>query len=136
MNKHLEIEQYLAGERATGDDSHLVECAACRDEVARMEALLAKFGESAREWGRLEVRDGLEIRHVRPNHVARWVAVAAAFVLIAAVPLYRGYMQREAAAQAKADAVLLDAIAVDISRPAPQPLEPLIQLVSTQGENR
>jgi len=133
MSEHLEIERYLAGERAEADDRHLSECAACRDEIARMEAVLADFGASAREWGTRPVRHaGGRTAGV----TGRWLMFAAAALLLAAIPVYYSYAQHQAAAQAKADTALLDAISADISRPAPEPLEPLIDLVSTQGENR
>lgn len=134
MSEHLEIERYLAGDRNAASEQHLNECAACREEAARMETTLAQFSAGVREWARLAPVDGLATR--RPAHWTRWLALAAAALLLALMPAYQVLTQRRAAAQAKADSVLLDAIAADISRPAPEPLEPLIELVSTQGENR
>ena len=68
----------------------------------------------------------------------RWVAVAAAALLLAAIPVYRNYSQRQATARANANAILMEEISADISRSAPEPLEPLVNLVSlsTTGESQ
>jgi hypothetical protein len=138
MSEHLEIERYLAGDRTAAAEQHLVECAECRDDVARMESVLAQFRVNAHLWGRAAVSRGLVTRLSPPANCRAtwWFALATAVLLFASVPMYRGYTERQAAAQAKADAALLDEIGADISRPAPQTLEPLIDLVSTEGARR
>jgi hypothetical protein len=138
MHEHLQIERYVAGDRTAAAEQHLAECAACRDDVARMECVLAQFGVSAHLWARAAVSHGLVTRLSPPakGHGAWWFALVAAVLLSASVPMYRSYTQGQAAAQAKADAVLWDEIGADISRPAPQTLEPLIDLVSTEGAHR
>jgi hypothetical protein len=137
MSEHLDFERHLAGESTDSDARHLSDCAVCRDEIARMQAILGEFTASARAWGEQAAHAGGKAPFGRTAGVTgRWLIIAAAALLLAAIPVYHSYAQREAAAQAKADAALLDAISADISRPAPEPLEPLIELVSTQGENR
>ncbi len=110
-----------------------------------MEAALAQFALSTRRWSESQPLSrppaGWLAAHARPSRQmapARWAAVAATAAVLLGVPLYRNFSQRQAAAQAKADAVLLEEVSTDISRPAPEPLEPLIELVSQSntGENR
>lgn len=143
-NGHLDsdtIDRYVAGERSAAAEEHLGECARCRDAIGRVETALAGFRAGARLWSesrqpiRWDAARGPAPRRPGP---ARWAAVAAAALVVAAVPLYRGYVERRAEAQAKADAVLLEEVSADLSRPAPEPLEPLIQLVSQSntGEHR
>lgn len=140
MNRHLDseaIDRWLIGERNPATGNHLGDCAECRLEVARLESALTEFRDVARRgsdrqplsrppagWVAGSVAGG---RWPTP---LRWAAVAAAAVLLAALPAYLNYSQRQAAAQAKADALLLEEVSTDISRPAPEPLEPLIKLVS------
>ena len=135
-NEHLDsetIDRHLAGERSSVAERHAAACADCRQELDRAERALAGFRASARLWS----ESSRPVEWARPCRPAprwpmpaRWAAVAAAALVLAAVPLYRDYAERRAEAQAKADAVLLEEIRTDISRPAPEPLEPLIKLVS------
>jgi len=148
MNEHLDsetLERHIAGDRSPEAENHLRDCAACRAAMSRMEAALAQFALSTRRWSESQPLSrppaGWAAAHARPSRQmapARWAAVAATAAVLLGVPLYRSYSQRQAAAQAKADAVLLEEVSTDISRPAPEPLEPLIELVSQSntGENR
>jgi predicted anti-sigma-YlaC factor YlaD len=150
MNGHLNsemIDRHIGGERSVEAENHLRECAACREAVRHMETALARFGGSTRAWSERQALARPPARWMpapsRPLWIApaRWAAVAAAAIVLTALPVYHGYTRRQAAAQAKADAVLLDQIAADISRPAPEPLEPLIELISesspsTTGETQ
>ncbi|HUK18581.1 MAG TPA: hypothetical protein VLW65_19300 [Bryobacteraceae bacterium] len=147
MNEHLDsqtLERHIAGERTPEAENHLRECAACRAAVSRMEAALAQFALSTRRWSESQALSRPPagwLASARPRRrmaPARWAAVAATAAVLLAVPLYYNYSQRQAAAQARADAVLLEEVSTDISRPAPEPLEPLIELVSQSntGENR
>jgi hypothetical protein len=139
------IGRWLMGERPPETGDHLRDCAECRAEVARLESLVTGFGESARAWTARQrlaappagwtISSNSEPRRVTP---LRWVAVAAAALLLAAVPVYRSYSLRQATARANANAILMEEISADISRSAPEPLEPLVNLVSqsTTGESQ
>jgi hypothetical protein len=138
------IDRWLIGGRSTETGDHLRHCAGCRAELARRESMIADFRDAAHEWTR---RQPLAVpppvwaadagSHRRRFAPMRWAAVAVA-ALLAAVPLYNDYSQRQAAARASANAQLLEAVSADISRSAPEPLEPLVKLVSqsTTGETQ
>jgi maltooligosyltrehalose synthase len=155
MNEHLNpeaMDRYLAGERGPAAERHLLECAECREAMGRMEAALQQFRASARVWseshplsrppGDLASRAERSAARNRWTAPARWAAVATAALALTALPVYRNYSRRHAAAQARADALLLEQVRADLSRPAPEPLEPLIDLISqsttqpTTGDNR
>jgi len=152
MDRHLDsetMERWLAGERGASAGEHLGVCPECRAEVARLESLLAGFRGAAREWsGRQPLARppaGWAASTIAPRRrltVMRWAAVAVAAGLLAAIPAYRDYRRREAAAQAAAqaaaNALLLEQVSADISRPVPEPLAPLIELVSqpATGDNQ
>lgn len=135
-NEHLDreaMDRYLAGEGGAVAEQHLAECAACRQEVEQVELALSGFRDSARLWSRTHRPvEWMPSHRPAPRRLMplRWAATATAAIVLVGIPLYRNYSKRRAEAQAKADAVLLEEIGADISRPAPEPLEPLIKLVS------
>ena len=155
MREHLNseaIDRHLAGERSPLVENHLRECAECREAVARMGAVWQQFHAATHAWSESQAlsapptgwtnRAAQSAKRHRWIAPARWAAVATAALALAALPLYRGYSHRHDAAQAQADALLLEEVNADLSRPAPEPLEPLIELVSqsttqsTNGDNR
>ena len=148
MYRHLDsedVDQWLVGERNPAAEDHLRDCAECRSEVARLESALTGFCDSAHQWSARQPLSrppaGWVARSVTGRRWAapmRWAVVAALTVLLAALPLYRNHSRRQAAAEARANALLLEQVSADISRPAPEPLEPLIKLVSqsTSGGNQ
>jgi len=139
------IDRRLIGEDNPATESHLRDCAECSRKVARLGLALTGFRDATRQWS-----DRQPLSRPPSGWVAdtatgrrwmtplRWVAVAATAVLLAGLPVYRDCSQRQAEAQAKANAQLLEDVSTDISRSAPEPLEPLMKLVSqsTTGENR
>ena len=111
----------------------MAECQQCRADVARFESTLAAFGGAVRDWSEQQsvvrpLRDG---RRARPF---RWAGVAAAALLVVAVPIYRQDQQRRAE-RARADAVLMEQVDVAVSRVTAAPMEPLAKLM-TWDENR
>jgi hypothetical protein len=61
----------------------------------------------------------------------RWALVAAALLVLAAVPVYRNVQDRQRQAEiARADALLLEQVDAEVSRAVPRPMEPLVKLVS------
>jgi hypothetical protein len=143
-DRHLDadaMDRYLAGERGAEAGQHLGACAQCREALELVDLALARFRGSAKMWAENAVPAEPWVAQTLPRRrfvSLRWAAVAAAGIVLAAVPLYRNYETRRAAAQARADTLLLEEVSADISRPAPEPLEPLIELVSqsSTGENR
>jgi len=148
MKQHLDSDalgRWLVGERSPATENHLRDCAECRQEAARLESALAHFRDAARQWSDRQPLSrppagwaAASVARRRWIAPMRWAALVAAVALLAAPPVYRNYSRRLAAEQAEANALLLEQVSADISRPAPEPLEPLIKLVSqsTTGDNR
>ena len=141
MIQHLssrEVSQWIIGERTPQQERHVRECPECGAELARVEASLALFRGSVRHWSDgqnraeppamgsiLAARRG---PRVRPMH---WALVAAALLVLAAVPIYRNAQDRQRQAEiARADALLLEQVDAEVSRAIPRPMEPLVKLVS------
>jgi hypothetical protein len=139
MKKHLSgprISAWLAGERTPEEERHLSECPQCRAEVAGLENAVANFRGSFREWScAMSNRDPLVRWHpqLAQRHSgvppARWLLIAATLVVLVGVPIYRNAERQRAAAQARADALLMEQVDAVLSRPVPAPMEPLLSLV-------
>jgi hypothetical protein len=141
MSPHLssrQISRWMTGERTPQQELHVRECPECGAELARMEASLALFRGSVRHWSDgqrraeppaigslLTARRGFGMRPMR------WALVAAALLVLAAVPVYRNAQDRQRRAEmARADALLLEQVDAEVSRAVPRPMEPLVKLVS------
>ena len=134
MSQHLssgEISQWMIGERTPQQEHHVRQCSECGAEVARMEAALGLFRDSVRHWSDGQVRVPRPLTpEPRPQPI-RWVLVAAALLVLAAVPIYRNAQDRQRQAEiARADALLLEQVDAEVSRAIPRPMEPLVKLVS------
>jgi hypothetical protein len=135
MNSHLSperISKWMMGERTSPEEQHVLECPQCSAEVARFQSALAGFGGAVRDCSERQsvmkpVRDG---RHARPF---RWAWVAAAALLLAAVPIYRENQQRQAE-RARADAALMEQVDAQVSRAIAAPMEPLAKLMTWDGK--
>ena len=148
MNQHLssdQIARWMAGERTASEEQHASQCAECGAELARMEAALALFRGSVREWSEQESagRPRAWVAQREPRAlVLRWAMVAAALLMLVWVPIYQGAKEKQRKAElARADAALLEQVDAEISRAVPAPMEPLIKLVawdsaSTNQKNR
>ena len=140
MKQHLTSEQisrWIVGERTAQMEEHAAECPECSAEIARMEAALSMYRSSVRQWS--ERQTGLERanawkpegRGFRMPQPMRWALIAAALLILVAIPLYRGAQEKQRRAEmAKADALLLEQVDAGISRAVPQPMEPLLRLVT------
>jgi hypothetical protein len=148
MNQHLssrQISSWLMGERTPQAEEHVRGCEQCRAEVARAEAALGLFRDSVRGYAGQTI--GLyrspsarawqtarndDLPHKRLRLWPAGLAWAAAILTIVAVPLYRGVHQQRApqAEAVAADALLLEQVDAELSRTVPQPMEPLMKLVS------
>jgi len=136
MNGHLspvEISEWLAGIRADGAERHVAECADCAAELERASAPLAQFGVAMRAWGAAET-PALRAEPLwsaarrRRRFTALRVALAAAAALLVAAPVYRQH-QRALEVARQQDEALLEQVQAEVSRSAPEPMQPLEKLV-------
>jgi hypothetical protein len=140
MSQHLssqEISQWMIGERTAQQEQHVGQCSECGAELARMEAALTLFRGSVRHWsGRQSRAEPPAIPSILPargsrTQPVRWALVAAALLVLAAVPIYRNAQETQRQADlARADALLLEQVDAEVSRAVPRPMEPLVKLVS------
>jgi hypothetical protein len=140
MSQHLssqEISQWMIGERTPQQEQHVRQCSQCGAELDRLEAALALFRGSVRHWsGRQSRAEPPAIASMSPAQGSRiqpmrWALVAAALLVLAAVPIYRNAQDRQRQAEiARADALLLEQVDAEVSRAVPRPMEPLVKLVS------
>jgi hypothetical protein len=141
MSQHLssrEVSQWMAGERTPQQEQHVRQCPECGAELALMEAALALFRGSVRHWSDGQSRAAppaigsiLAARLGSRIQPMRWALVAAALLVLAAVPIYRNVQVRQRQAEiARADALLLEQVDAEVSRAVPRPMEPLAKLVS------
>lgn len=137
MTEHLpagRIAEWVCGERAPEEQTHVRECARCRAEIARLESALGQFREAVRGWSGAEseraLRRAWAAADRRPARAwLRWPALAAALAL-AVAPVYRTVRDRQRAAEAAADAQLLEQVDREVSESVPSSMEPLSQVVS------
>jgi hypothetical protein len=135
MNGHLspvEMSEWLAGIRAAAAERHLAECAGCAAELARASEPLTRFGVAARAWCAAETpvlwpQPVAPLAPRRRRFTAWPVALAAAAALMVAAPVYRQHQR--ALEMARQDEALLEQVQTEISRSAPEPMQPLENLV-------
>ena len=138
MTEHLSadrIAECVGGGPGPEEQRHLLECAECRAGVARLESALGQFREAVRGWSDGQSGRALEraraAAHRRPARVwFRWPVLAALALALAVAPVYKTVRDRQRAAQALADAQLLEQVDREVSESVPSPMEPLAQLVS------
>jgi len=137
MTEHLpagRIAECVGGAPTPEAQRHLGECAQCRAGVARLESALGQFREAVRGWSDGQSEAALERARAaarRPGRAwFRWPVLAAAALALIAAPVYKTLRDRQRAAQALADAQLLEQVDREVSESVPSPMEPLAQLVS------
>lgn len=118
------------------------ECAPCNAEAVRLSSPVSEFRSAVTAWSALQkgstppaMWKPLErrVRHI--SRYLRWQIAAAALVLAVAVPICRNAGQRQRAAEAfRADSRLWEEVNVQVSRPVPSPLEPLMNLVEWEPQ--
>lgn len=126
---HLSKEQiarWVAGERGAEAEVHIAGCDACREEVERFAGMLAQFRNSAES----VPAPPYSLRGPRHAVWPRYLAVAAALVVLTSLPLYQRHRDRERAEMERQDALLLQQVDAGISRGVPDSMEPLVQMVS------
>jgi hypothetical protein len=140
MSQHLssqQISRWMIGERTPQEEQHARECPECGAELARLEAALALFRGSVRHWSDGQSRavppgaGRIALARRSRTQPIRWASVAAALLVLAAVPVYRNVQEKQRQAEiARADALLLEQVDAEVSRAVPRPMEPLVKLVS------
>jgi hypothetical protein len=137
VNEHLppeRISAWVAGERLPWEEQHIRECEECAAQVEQLEAALGGFRASIRAVDAPPRWNASETSRWRPWHwPLRAVAVAAVVVVVTAIPAIRSARERQRAAQARADAQLMEQVDLQISRSAPASLEPALELVSWEA---
>jgi hypothetical protein len=135
MSGHLtsvEISEWLAGIRGPDAERHLAECAGCAAELKRAGEPFARFGAAARAWCAAETPvprvSAVAAASRRRRVIAMRLVLAAAAALIVAAPVYRQHQR--AIETARQDEALLEQVQAEVSRSAPEPMQPLEQLVA------
>jgi len=152
MSNHLSQDQlsmWILGRSTAEELQHGRECPQCRAELARFETPVAAFRSVMLEWSDRETTPRSEevstlLRTPKPtiNTSWRWVAVGSAALLLTAIPFYRQRVDTavslppaiDGAADANADALLMDAVNAHLSRTIPAPMEPIMALIPTQKD--
>ncbi len=140
MNEHLSSDQisgWMAGEHTSQQERHVSECPECSAELARLEAALSLFRSSVRLLGDQQSSSKLQAAWTRDRsrpgfpHPLRWVLTVATLLIVAAIPVFQLAKDKQRKAElAKADAILMEQVDAEVSRAIPEPMEPLIKLVS------
>ena len=139
MTEHLSGQRmagWVCGERTPEEERHLRECAQCGAEIARLESALGQFRESVRGWS--GQRSPAALQKVRAPEARRgpariwfrWPVLVAAALALSVAPVYKTVLDRQRAAQALADAQLMEQVDREVSEAVPTPMEPMAQLVS------
>jgi len=136
MIEHLsaeQISQWMVGARTPQLVQHLAECRACRSELEQLESALSQFRTAMREPAYSEIPPAWR----EPSAGSLWsswprmVLAGAALLIVVALPLsWRARVREQAAQSAIADSQLLESVDSAISQAVPEPMEPLVSLVS------
>jgi len=141
MIEHLsaeQVSQWMIGERTPQLEQHVEECAACRGELAQLESALSQFRTAMRDPAHLAPPP--EWREPAPSAARltwpRLVLAAMALAVLLAAPVswrvraHERALREEAARAAQADSQLLESVDSEISQAVPEPMEPLVTLVT------
>jgi anti-sigma factor RsiW len=136
MIDHLsaeQISQWMMGERTPQLVQHVAECPRCSAELEQLEAALTQFRTAMREPAFSVVTP--EWRE--PEASSPWyswprlvLAIAALLILVALPLSWRARVRQQAAQAALADSQLLESVDSAISQAVPEPMEPLVSMVS------
>jgi anti-sigma factor RsiW len=141
VTEHLsprQITGYLLDEHSPEVEQHLEACSACRAEVACLGSSLTGFRDAVTGWSEAHDRRPAT-QHVRGTdswltlYGARWALLAVLLCVIVGLPLRRSLNHQSVSAVKITDAALLDQIDNELSRAAPHRMEPLLNLVSSDG---
>ena len=135
MSPHLssdQLSEYILGQPSLLVARHIQDCPACRSELMQFREALGEFRGAVRAFSEVEAEQALARSHSIPE--ARSWAVSQQLtwaLLIAAVCVIASFVvpRHGSESAAGADAVLLNQVDVQVSRPAPSSMEPLMKLV-------
>jgi len=137
MSQHFspeDLSRWVAGDRTSAMKQHAGECAACNGRLENLEATLGDFRGAMHDWtaARTPAIPVMDFERRTPSRMRRWALAAATLVIL--VSGSAAYWRRHEAALhaaeiARADA-LLQQVDSEISRAVPQPMEPLVSLVT------
>lgn len=133
MSVHLSARQMsdmLAGENNPACQAHLNSCASCEAEFEQLRGSLGHFRNSVRAWSGEQIHETSYAAPGLPFPALRWLAlVVVCTLLLATVAIRysgRSPKNREEPPAPVSDTVLLNEIRLDVSRPVPVTLEPLL----------
>jgi anti-sigma factor RsiW len=138
MTEHLSGQRlagFVCGDATPDERRHVAECPSCAAESARLESALGHFRGGMRAWsdeqsGRVLARLQSVPRRPPAPGWFRWPLLAAAALVLCLAPVYQTVRLNRQAAQAQADAQLLEQVDREVSEAVPGPMEPLAQLVT------
>jgi len=136
MIEHLsaeEISQWMIGERTPPLEQHVAACAECRAELAQLESALVQFRTAMRAAGDSGSPPSWREAASRGPWFSwpRLVLAAAALLILVALPIaWRARVQERAAEATLADSQLLERVDSAVSQAVPEPMEPLVNLVT------
>ena len=135
MIEHLsgeQISQWMIGERSPQMERHVAECSDCLCRLEQLETTLSQFRGAMRNVSGPAIPAWNEPASRGFWFSWRGAVLATALLLLSiAAPVYWASQARErAATAARADAQLLEQVDSEISRAVPEPMEPLVNLVT------
>jgi anti-sigma factor RsiW len=139
MIEHLsaaQISEWMIGERTPQLEQHVAQCPECSAELKKMEAALSQFRSSMRDPRHAPAVP--EWREPAPSSPwftwSRMLLAAAVLLILVAMPVWwRAHVRQQetvTAAAALADSQLLERVDSAISQAIPEPMEPLVTLVT------
>jgi hypothetical protein len=139
MNTHLSedvISRLIIGNGSSDEQQHVDQCSQCSGELERLKQTLSVFRHSVEHWaeqnGGAVVPESPFLRTASPAFRIRpltWVLAAALAVLVA-IPIYRNVSEQQREAKSFEDTLLLEQVNAQLSRVVPEPMEPLMHLVT------
>ena len=137
MNRHLssqDICAWLTESHTPELQRHVLGCAVCQAELARLGQALSQFRGTVRHWSEQQHNGAVKLAASAGalRHLGWACAVMAACLLISLSVLWRGN-QPSAGGVPAADAALLAQVDRQVSRAVPSPMEPLMNLVLWEG---
>jgi hypothetical protein len=144
MKGHLsseQIDRLMAGDAAAIEEQHAAECADCGAELARARQTLSAFTYAVRrcaeQHGGAEVPSGVLVQARQRDVTVRrlgWAIGTAVVVVLAAIPLFKGIVDRQRELQAQQDSLLLEQVNAHVSRVVPASMESFMELLAVPDE--
>jgi len=150
MNTHLTEEQisnWIAGDGGAELDLHVRECVKCSAKLTAFKIAVSAFRESVNGFANQQYSSQVlnadrllrAARQARMRSL-RWLAVAAAATIVAAVPVYQRSVQSTPAPmtvdESQVDAQLLERVNAHLSQTAPVSFQPLTEMFLTVSDSK